>query len=116
MQGLAPGAVGNLGPATRTIRPENRTLRSVSDRSQQAHFGHLHRGRVVLGLVSETSRHAAAAGLNMLYLGARNHFQHRIDPQHGVEDLLMAMPMNKDRLTERRELQPAGVLNQELLE
>src|SRR3954463_15494514 len=116
MHGLAPGTVCNLVPATRAIRRDKRTLRSLSDRRQQANLGHLHRRRVVLGLVSEASRHAAATRLNMLYLRSRNHFQHRIDRRHGVEGLLMAMPMDKDGLIERRELQPAGLLKHEVLE
>ena len=87
VRGDASGQVGRPAPARRAAPRGRRRRRSgagsscrrrrsiasgaCAHRRQQAELGHLHRHRVVLGLVAEAAGHAAARALDQLRLRRR---------------------------------------------
>ncbi len=107
MQRLAPGTVADLVPAARTAGDDDR-IRAGADGWQQAGFRHLHRQRVVLALIAETARHAAAGTLD----------EHRVRPgqqPHRLEQsadraegLLVTMGMDQQRAVHAPQAQRAA--------
>src|SRR5437773_1855406 len=75
----------------------------ISHCGQKAQLGHLHRDRVVLGLVAEAACHAAAARFDRLDPQLRDQLQHPHHRGHGVERFLMAMAVQQRLFRQRRE-------------
>ena len=98
MHRFAAASVRDLAPAAGAVCDQERVLARRAHRGEQIQLRHLHRQRVVLGLVAEGAGHAAAAGLDDLRLKPGNPIQ---DSRRGIEDaegLLVAVAVDESRV------------------
>ena len=89
------GAVGNLVAATGAIRNDERAFAGGAHGRQQRGFGHRHRDFVMLGLVAEAARHAAAGALDRFGLEPRHQRERGQQRRRAVEALAVAMGVDQ---------------------
>src|SRR5471030_838751 len=92
----------------------------LTDRRQQALFGHLHRNVIMIGVIAEAASHAATGSLDQFRRRARDQPQHLQDRRHRPEGLLMTMAMQQNRrrrrLEHRRKAPSFSLARQEFLQ
>src|SRR6185312_12752345 len=93
VQRLASGAVLDLVAAARAGSDENGVHRRTAHLGQHAELADPERHVVMLGLVAEGAGHAAAGAVEGLDPETRHQLQGRDAVSHGVERLLVAMPV-----------------------
>ena len=96
MHGLALRTIRNLMPAAGAVGHDD-GIRLRAHGRQQAQLGHLHRHRVVAGLVAEAARHAAAGAFDHLRFGTRDQAQHVQDHVCRAKGFLVAMAVHQHR-------------------
>src|SRR6266851_5229173 len=97
MAGLAAGGVGNLVTAARAVGGEQCAGCGRPHLRQYPEFADLQRQRVMLGLVAEGSRHAAAGRVEGFDVETGDQLQRRYRRVDRVERLLVTMPVQQCR-------------------
>src|SRR3954452_4564107 len=97
MPGALPNAVADLLAARYSGGRHQRARRRLPQRRKQPLLADLHREVVVLGLEAERARHAAAAGVELADLGARDALEQRHGGRGAGQRLLVAVAVEEDR-------------------
>src|SRR5476651_700907 len=113
MYRLTVGAVGDLVTAGRAVSHDQCAFVGLAHRRQQRELGHGDRRLIMLGLVAEAARHAAATRLDWTDGEVGYEGQCLLYRAHGAERLLVAMAMQQRGLLRQRlelELEPPRLL------